>query len=285
MSVVVPVPHDGPPESPRPGVSVRRILRFLAAIAALCAVCALPASAMFDLQSVSVVGNSAVGTDDVLRRAGIGPGVNAFQVDAGAIRQRLLEDPRVDDITVTMASPLRLTIVVRERPPVAALVAGDGFVLVGKDAVAITQVSDPGTLPALIVDRLAPAAVPVGTMLSSPDVRLGTWIAGALPPSLKPRAVSVHVDGGGEATLDLRDGPAVRLGGTRGIANRLSLLPQVLDAIAARKVRVESIDLRFPGSVVIQPVRSSDPVPGAGERQENPRARGINPAMHRPSNP
>ncbi|HKV46123.1 MAG TPA: FtsQ-type POTRA domain-containing protein [bacterium] len=285
MSVMVPLPEARPSPRPRSGVPVRRVLRFFAAIASLCALAALPASAMFDLESVSVLGNAAVGTDDVLRRAGVGPGVNVFRVNAAEIRERLLGDPRVQDVAVVMAFPRRLTITIRERPPVAALLMDTGYVLLGEDAVAIREASDPGALPVLVVDRFAPAAVSVGTTLASPDVRLAAWIAVALPDELRPQVALVHVDANGEASLVLGDGTAIRLGGERRIAERLALVPQVLDAIAARKVRVQYVDLRFPGNVVIQPVASSSQAAGAAGRQENPWTRGIDPTMHRPSPP
>ncbi|HLW59946.1 MAG TPA: FtsQ-type POTRA domain-containing protein [bacterium] len=285
MSVVVPLPETRPAPPPRPGVSARRLLRFCAAIASLCALAAVPASSVFDLQSVTVLGNSAVASDDALGRAGVGPGLNAFRVNAGEIRGRLLADPRVQDVSVAMAFPRRLTITIRERPPVAALLADAGYILLGEDAVAIRESSDPGTLPVLIVDRFAPAAVEVGTTLGSPDVRLGAWIAVALPEALRPQVALVRVDRNGEASLTLGDGTVIRLGGGRRVAERLALVPEVLDAIAARKVRVQYVDLRFPGNVVIQPAAASAQGTGAAGRQENPWARGIDPAMHRPSPP
>ena len=281
MSVVVPVPAAGPPESPR-GLSTRRLLRFCAAIAACCAAAAFTGSAVLSLRSVSVTGNAAVPEAQILRRAGIAPGMNVFRVNTRSIRQRLLGDPRIEAVTVALEFPQRLTVEIRERPAVAALRAGETYVLVGSDAVAIAQATDPGPLPALVADRLDPAAVSVGVRVASPDVRLGAWIAAALPDLLRPRVAGVHVDGAGDAGLELRDGTAVRLGGAADVADRLSLLPQVLEVIDERSVRIDSVDLRFSGSIVIQPARSSGRAAAAGGRQENSRSRGINFGMHRP---
>ena len=281
MSVVVPVPAAGPPEAPR-GLSTRRLLRFCAAIAACCAAAAFPGSAVLSLRSVSVTGNAAVPEAQILRRAGIAPGMNVFRVNTRSIRRRLLEDPRIEGVAVALEFPTRLTVAIRERPAVAALRAGGAYVLVGGDAVAIAPALDPGALPALVADRLDPATVVVGLRVAAPDVRLGAWIAGALPDVLRRRAAGVHVDGAGEASLELRDGTAVRLGGAAGIADRLSLLPQVLDVLDERSLRIESVDLRFSGSIIIRPARSSGRAAGAGGRQENSRSRGMNFGMHRP---
>src|SRR5205807_5677141 len=156
------------------------------------------------------------------------------------------------------------------------------YVLLSGDAVAIVEASGAGRLPVLQVDRLDPADVAPGRVVHAPDVRVGAQIAGALPVALRGRVVVVRIDREGEAVLALREGTVVRLGGPRGIMARLELVPEALDAIAARGLRVESVDLRFPGNVVVRPVRSAAaPPPPPRERQENPPARGIDPAMHR----
>lgn len=283
MSVVVPLPPDRPPDPPVAPVSLRRLTRFCAAIAVLCAAAAFPASAIFDLQTVTVTGNRAVPTDDILRLADLRPGVSAFAVNAETIRGRLREEPRIEDVAVAMAFPRQLELMIRERAAVAALVLGEGYLLVSADGVAMVPSDGPGSLPVLSVERLSPSQVSVGTVVGSSDVRLGAQITGTLPDLIRDRVAAVRVDGAGEAALALRDGIVVRLGGSGGIADRLEMLPQVLDAIAARGLHVESVDLRFPGNVVVQPVRTGAPARARG-LQEKPPQRGI-PAMHRPSAP
>lgn len=251
----------------------------------MCGAAAFPASGVFDLREVTVAGNAAVPTDEILRRAAVGPGVGVFRVNAQAIRERLLEDPRIEDADVTLAFPHRLRLVVRERTPVAALGAGEGYVLLSADGVAIAPSAGPGALPVIAVDRLDPAGISVGTVLPSADARLAARVVGTLPQPLRDRVAGVDVDRAGEVVLVLRDRVLVRLGDRRGIAERVEMLPQVLDAITARGLRVESVDLRFPGNVVVRPVRASGGPVRAGERQENPPPRGIQPAMHRPSVP
>jgi cell division protein FtsQ len=255
-------------------------------MAGLCAAAAFPASAIFDLRSVTVEGNSVVPASAILRQAGVGPGVGAFRVNAWAIRERLLADPRILDVRVATAFPGGLRVLIRERQPVAALALGGRYVLLSDDAVALVEAPGPGSLPVLQVDRLDPQDVAPGGVVRVPDVRLGAQIAGALPASVRDRIVAVRIDREGEAALALRDEISVRLGGPRGIMVRLEMVPQALDAVAARGMRVRSVDLRFAGNIVVQPVRlAGAPPPSPLARQENPPARGIEPAMHRPSNP
>jgi cell division protein FtsQ len=285
MGVVVPLPPDRLRRPPGRGFIIRRLLRFLAAIAALCAVAAFPASEVFAVRSTSVAGNAAVPAADILLRAQVSPGTSAFRVNAEEVRDRLLQDPRIEDATVTMVFPRQVTILVRERQPVAALLVADGYLTVGDDGAAMAQVLDPGPLPALIVARLPWEKAQIGTVLASPDVRLGAWTAGALPARLRDQVTALEVDDQGDVSLILRDGVSVQIGDAPGLADRLAMLPDVLDAIAARQMRVESVDLRFRGNIIVQPAggASSSDAADPGERQENPSGRGIDPAMRRPS--
>lgn len=289
-------PEETDPTSPREtrrgGMSAARIVRFSAAMAALCAGAAFPASSAFDLRSVSVTGNATVSTEEILHLAEVGPGTSAFRVNEEAIRARLREDPRIQDSIVTMAFPRRLTLVIRERAPVAAIPAGDAYLLVAANGVAIARATTQGSFPRLVADRFDPADVKIGAVLPSPDLRLGARIAGMLPELLGSQVVAVHVDSKGEATLEMQDGLPVRLGGSWGIADRVGLVPQVLAAIAARGMRVQYVDLRFAGNIIVRPAGPADSPagssadhPSVGHRQENPGERGIQPALHRPSVP
>jgi len=285
MGVVVPLPPDRLRRPSSRGLIIHRLLRFLATIAALCAVAAFPASAVFAVRSASVAGNVAVPAADILRRAQVSPGTSAFRVNADEVRDRLLEDPRIEDVSVAMVFPQQVTILVRERRPVAALLVEDGYLTVGGDGAAMARVPDPGPLPTLIVARLPSARAQIGPVLGSPDARLGAWTAGALPARLRDQVTVLQVDDQGDVSLILRDGISAQIGHAPGLADRLAMLPGVLDAIAARQMRVDSIDLRFTGNIIVQPVGAAQPSDAAdpGDRQENPPGRGIDPAMHRPS--
>jgi len=242
-------PADGPAR-PLAG----RIIQFLAAVCALCAAAAFPASALFDLDSVTVRGNAAVPTAAVLRRAGIAPGDSALRVNAPQIRERLRSDPRIRDASIALDFPHRLVIAIRERTPVAALVTGTGYVLLGADGVAIARAPDGGAYLLLRVDRLDLSWVQTGTVVPSAAVRLGAAVAGSLPPALRPQVAALRVDSGDEVVLETRDGIAVRVGGAGGIAGRLAAVPDVLAAVRARGTRVAYVDVRFPGSVIVKPL-------------------------------
>jgi cell division protein FtsQ len=234
---------------------VERIGRFFAAISALCGLAAFPASAVFDLHEVAVSGNRVVPAAEIVRLAGIAPGESAFRVNTATIRARELTDSRIQDVSVAMVFPRRVTIIVRERAPVAALRAGRAYVLLGADGVVMARTSGPSPDPLLEMEHLDLPWVRVGTVLPSSAVRLGARVAGMAPERLRGQLRTIRVTSGPEVVLLMRDGVRVRLGGERGIGERLRILPGVLDAIEAQGMRVEYVDLRFPWSVIVRPLR------------------------------
>ena len=231
-----------------------RVVRFLAAMAFLCGVASFAQSSAFEVRSVTVTGNEAVASDEIVARARVRPGMSMFAVNVDRIRERLRQDQRLAGVSVGVTFPDRIHISVREQIPAAALRVGDGYVLVGRDGVAIVARPAAGTLPTLIVDRLDPATVQVGVAVPSADVRLGAGIAASLPGDLRPDVASVRVDTGGEVVLYTRDGIAVRAGAADGVQERIARAVDVLAAIRARGMRVEYVDLRFPGSVIVKPI-------------------------------
>lgn len=231
-----------------------RIVRFLAAIAFLCAVVSFAGSSVFEIRSVDVAGNRAVAASEILDRTGVRPGVGLFTVNAERMEERLREDPRIAGVSVGVTFPDRVHITIQERQGAAALRIPGGYILLGADGVAIGPTGTSGPIPALEVDRLDPGAVLAGTVIPSADARLGAAVAGSLPPDLRPDVAAVRVDRSGEVILYLRDGVAVRIGPQDGIGARLSRVSDVLAAVRSRGMRVEYVDLRFPGSVIVKPV-------------------------------
>lgn len=298
-----------PAESPA-APRLLRLVRFLAATCVLCALAAFPGSSLFNLDTVAVRGNAHVSGAEILRRVGVGPGDNAFRVNAVAIRERLREDPRIADASIVLAFPRNLLVSVRERDPVAALAFGDGYVLLGADGVAIARAPGPGAALPLVVDRLALPWVQAGTAVPSPSVRFGVTVAATLPPRLRPDVIGLRVDAGGEVVLQARDGVWVKVGGADGLTDRLAMVPRVLAAIRARGLHAQYVDLRVPGSVVVMPAGAAPqdgatpPPPGApatvstpptpsapgvapvgGNGQENTSHRGIHPGPPHPMPP
>ncbi|HKX19665.1 MAG TPA: FtsQ-type POTRA domain-containing protein [bacterium] len=239
----------------RPSRIGKRVLRFFAVISFLCAAVSFTGSSVFDIRSVTVTGSGAITASEILSRAGVRAGASVFSVNISRIQDHLREDPRLAAVSVGVVFPDRVFITVRERTAAVALHVPGGYMLLGSDGLAIIPAATAGPLPALTVDRLDPAEVEAGSVVASADARLGADLAGWLPDDLRPDVAALRVDRTGEVILYTRDGIAVRAGGGDGLRDRIARAAEVLAAVRSRAMHVEYVDLRFPGTVIVKPVR------------------------------
>jgi cell division protein FtsQ len=103
--------------------------------------------------------------------------------------------------------PHGLRIDVRERNPVATIVAGARRVPVAADGTLMP------TTPASDLPEIAAKALPGGTHASAADIRRALAVLTAAPPALRARVRRVYVGPHG-ITVPLDDGPTLYLGGS-----------------------------------------------------------------------
>ena len=136
----------------------------------------------------------------------------------------------------------------------------------GRDGVAIAPAPATGGLPVLLVDRLDPATVQAGAVVPSPDARTGAEIAASLPDGLRSDITAIRVDQAGEIVLYTRDHIAVLTGAPEGVADRIAQVAGILAAVRSRGMRVQYVDLRFPGSIIVKPLPPNSEIRPAGWR-------------------
>ena len=142
----------------------RRRRLWLAGAAAVVAVIALvwfvTHSALLDVDHIRATATTHVSEQDLLDASGLHPGDRLVDVDPGAVRNRLLALPWVQDATVDVDWWGTVNLAVSERTPVAAISDGAGaFVLADASGRALTTLPVGADLGgAIIVDGIAPVA-------------------------------------------------------------------------------------------------------------------------------
>ncbi len=227
-------------------------------MAVLIAAAAFPQSALFTLERVEVRGATTIAPDEIIALAGVRTGERLFAVDVGQAARRLQAHPRIKTAAVRVQPPRAAIITIVERRPVIALAAGDHALLVDEDLMVVAAVADGRGLPE-VIDRAGrtPLARP-GDHAPSEGARVAVAALPLMPLPLRDDVVRIVVAAGPDLTLITRAGLEIRAGGLAGLSDRLAQVPQVLDALRARRLSVAAIDLRYAGSIVVRPTTGGD---------------------------
>jgi cell division protein FtsQ len=203
---------DRPPRGRRPlrRPPLRAVAAFAAVLGVLGAAFAwLRDSPLVAVRTVTVTGVSGPDAPQV-RDALVAAArdMTTLHVRKGELRTAVDAYPGVLGLETDADLPHGLRIAVRERNPVATIVAGTQRVPVAADGT-LMPTSRSANLP-----EIAAKAVPGdGTRASAPDVRRGLAVLNAAPPALRARVRRVYVGVHG-ITAPLRDGPTLYLGGS-----------------------------------------------------------------------
>lgn len=243
---------DSPP--PASGLSsILLLLRFATIMAVMLGIAALPTSSLFAVRSVQVHGAVQIPASEVAALTGLRPGDPLFAVPAQEVVARVMRHPRVARATVRITTAGAVVVRVAERIPYAAFPFQGRYLILDRAGVVIeSQLSSAG-LPVVTATGFVPEWTRLGDRLPSGGVDRALQALAQLPGGVAVPGTRLRVESQGDIVLFTPDGIAVRLGPLRGLEERAALMREVLDAVRARGLAVEYLDLRFSGSIVMKP--------------------------------
>ena len=198
-------------------------------------------SPLFRAKIVRIEGERRLGERQVMRLAGVEPGVNVFHLDAAEVQRRLEADPRVAAASVTRHLPSTVVISVTERVPVAVVADGLGGVeLVGADGVAMGSAAGKQDLPAV--------GTADGSQPTAADLISGAAAAAAMASTLRPQVEIVAVATDGSLRLTLRSGVVVSYGPAEKLDEKGLALEAVLRWAQQQGEPVRSVDVSVPAA-------------------------------------
>lgn len=224
----------------------RRLLGLGIAVLVVLAAWGVSRSPVLDLDELTVEGAERTGAETVLDATGLRAGDQLVDVDAGAVRARVVALPWVADASVRIDWPDAVRVRVRERSPLAVVRTGESTgVLVDRDG----RVLGPAT-------GLEGLPVIEGVVVGAPGTTLDGSVAGALeltgllPPGVRSRTDAVVLTATGELELRARPGGVVRVGPPTRLAEKVlaiqTLFAQVDDVFVAEW------DVRVPDSPTVR---------------------------------
>ena len=208
---------------------------------------------LWAVRRVEVEGNRSLGTVELLRRLGLGPGTPWWRVSTGALHRLRAEEPRLAEITVSWRWPRDLVVRVRERESFLRI-WGDPSLEVARDGILLETREDldpadlpllTGTLPGNLVPHQHLDLVDAGDawkeFLSLAEGDPGFW-----------REVSeIRYEGGRDFQVFLRQGRRVILWEAGINGDLKKTIPAILADLERLGQEDAVLDLRFRDQVVL----------------------------------
>jgi cell division protein FtsQ len=203
---------------------LRWILAVILVIAVMLGAIWLIRSPVLSIRQVDISGSQESDPAGAVRALGMGIGTPTIDVHGDAITRAVLEDPWVESVVVSVAWPGSVVIEITERTPIAPVLAGDQWVLVGSDGGAIMAVVDPSSFDAIVsIDQ---GSITPGTVVSDAAVLGALQFIDSLPQERRT-GLTLQMEGVGlvAVTGDHR----VRLGRPVDMTLKASVLDRLLD--------------------------------------------------------
>ncbi|MGI6550277.1 MAG: cell division protein FtsQ/DivIB [Syntrophomonadales bacterium] len=212
-------------------------------------------SSVFFIEKITVTGNQAVPTQEIITFAGISTGKNIFEFNLKASQKAIEVIPRIKQATISRHFPNRVEIRVVERKPWAYVIHTGSVLLIDNEGICLDKLDTMGEtgLPVISIAKMT-QEVQKGQQVNKTAIELVRGIADALPSDLLEEVSEFHYSDLGQVVVFTLDGTEVRLGGKDRIDEKISLWRRVI-AMQEEKdsqVGLEYIDLRFRGQPVIQ---------------------------------
>ena len=200
--------------------------------------------------SVVIEGNGTMPDEDVLRVAGVPSYVNVVQLSTSTMRERLVRDLRVGEVTVERQFPATIHVFIKERQAEAVVMTLYGF----------AYIDDTGTVIA-VEPKIKGVSVPIITGKKMDTLLLGDKLDDntmknalaylkALSPSVASSIAEINVGNPKELIAYTTDGLSIHLGDGDRVSERASVTEELLNEIAKKQLSIQYIDVNPDAPIV-----------------------------------
>ncbi|KUK12559.1 MAG: Cell division protein FtsQ [Moorella sp. 60_41] len=209
-------------------------------------------SGIFSLQAVEVQGNLRVPEEEVLRLAAVEPGLNLWQMDVGAVAERVKAHPLIKEVRVERRWPHTLMITLREREALALLPAGGAFWVVDGQGYVMERISSlrQRQLPVVSGVDLKEDPGP-GLCLQEEGLRAALAVLQGLPPQERRQVMEIDAGEAENLVLYLQGQVKVKFGDSSSVGEKWQRLKEALQGVGPVE-SLEYIDVSFSGPPVIK---------------------------------
>jgi cell division protein FtsQ len=222
----------------------------------------------FRAQGIEVSGNLHVPSAQIVARAGLDPHANVWLLDTRAVERRVEAIPYVERARVSRGLPASVAVAVSERA-VDGCVRGSGFAFAVDAAQRVLQAGCHGG-PTYELPKLA-TEPPPGRFLNDATLTELQGDAHALAAAGR-HLTDFSLDSFGQLEAVMPGGIRVRFGSDDDLSRKERLIDPILTALGVRVAGVVAIDLRAPGTPVVEHRATLRPANGrAGRNLSTPK--------------
>lgn len=198
----------------------------------------------FFLQTVTVVGNQKVTTDEIFHMAGFS--VNSGPLwfwDAKDFLAMLRDDLRVAEVITEYDFPSTLSIYIKERRGTAYLASRHGFLELDAGGVVLSVTHSLSTMDAPLITGFKAGRVFPGNRIEEAGVYAALDYLVALDKVTRDKLSEVNIGAKTGVVAVTLNNIKIQLGPLERIRNKARLTQDILQEVSAKAMTVDSIDL------------------------------------------
>lgn len=224
------------------------------------------ATSYFEIKTLEVTGTTTLSREYILKTARIAPALNVFSLDREAIRELLLAEPQIKDVSITLEGLYNLKLNITERIPS----------LYAKVGIAFYELADDGVI--ISTEGMGEKDLPVITGLKLQTSQSGDSLAGnddffiarnwvkTLGDRILKDVSEINFSSVQNPYLILVTGEKVFPKSVEDFKNRYDFLRALLDNLRKNNVEPFYLDMRAPSEIVVRPKNST----GVSEKNRGP---------------
>lgn len=207
-------------------------------------------SNFFTIGSVIVEGNKYVTTEDIYSIAGISEPINIFRLNTTNIKDRLMHDLRVAEVSVKRNLPSTIVITIKERQPLAYVASSYGFVEVDKQGIVLAAFKSLKQVSVPMITGIRLENQYVGDSVENAAVQAVLNYLARLDEHSLNQISEVNVRTPEQIVVYTNYSAQIRLGNNQHLDQKARLTNEILQEMSAKKMQVEYIDLNYASPII-----------------------------------
>lgn len=226
-------------------ISQQSVMMIMGLLVTALVVIAVAFSPIFVLRSININGNKYITNEEVCRIASIAVGENLLQLQTDDIKETLLKDLRIEQVTVRRNLPSALDIDVVERIPVAVVKCDYGYLDIGKDGTVLDAHRTLRDMPVPLVTGVELADMFVGDRVADENLSNALQYLDLLDDFTRQNLSEVGISNPEYVTAYTNGAVQIRIGKLERLDEKADITKSFVAELQIAKYPIEYIDLQY----------------------------------------